>query len=401
MELEKIINILVKREFNTLTEEEQSYLNLWLQASAKNQELFKRLQNRELLIKTYHKYKEIDTQKARRDMERRIRGNRVKRRAYTLSGWSVGIASAIVIILYLFNGVISSNKPDIKLIADFSNIKPVEKKALLILDGGKEINLGGLNLKEGILKEGGKIISIESNRVEYEKDTQKELSKKILINTLLVPRGGEYSLILSDGTKIWLNADSKLKYPISFTEKKRVVWLEGEAYFEVAKDESKPFIVNTNSGDITVLGTQFNVKDYAEDDYRYTTLVKGAVSFKVAQGEETILLPGQQLIYHFSSGTQKVSNVSVKNYVSWKDKLFQFESLPFEEIMKILARWYDLTVMYESDDIKSILFSGSLDKYKNIDSFVKLFEAQVDIKFIVKDRDVIIKKKKAKINGVT
>jgi len=303
------------------------------------------------------------------------------------------------------------------LVADYSNIKPVEKKARLILADGMEVDIKAVG--EAVIEQNGKKINIGAQGLNYEDDSNESMlskeskyskesrdsgggkvatAKKNIYNTLEIPRGGEYSLTLADGTKVWMNADSKLKYPISFVEDRRVVYLEGEAYFEVAKDASKPFIVSTTSGDISVLGTQFNVKNYAEDKTIYTTLVEGSVLFRGTTNRETILVPGQQIIFSPEYGTQELKQVNVNNFIGWKDNLFQFEELSLDDIMKTLSRWYDVTVSYEKEELKQLQFSGNLDKYSNIESFLKLFEVGAKIEFKVDKKHIHIVSSKWSIN---
>ncbi len=278
-------------------------------------------------------------------------------------------------------------------VADYSNIKPIEKRARLILADGMEVDIKAVG--EAVVEQNGKKIVIGAQGVNYEVDSQGSgIVTKNIYNSLEIPRGGEYSLTLADGTRVWMNADSKLKYPISFVEDRRVVYLEGEAYFEVAKNASKPFIVSTLSGDITVLGTHFNVKSYSDESAIYTTLVEGSVSFKGSAGKETILAPGEQLAFYPAKGVQELKQVNVKNYVGWKNNLFQFDELSLEDIMKTLARWYDVTVSYENEELKQLVFSGNLDKYNNIESFLKLFEVGAKIEFKVDNRHIHIKPKR-------
>lgn len=323
--------------------------------------------------------------------------------------YSAAAAAAVIFIggaiftgyEYLWNGTESYT-----LVSDYSNIKPIEKKARLILADGMEVDIKAVG--EAVIEQNGKKINIGAQGVNYQEDSNKSMiskesrdsrsgkvatAKKNIYNTLEIPRGGEYLLTLADGTKVWMNADSKLKYPISFVEDKRVVYLEGEAYFEVAKDASKPFIVSTASGDISVLGTQFNVKNYAEDKTISTTLVEGSVLFRGSNKSETILAPGQQIIFSPENGAQELKKVNVNNFISWKDNLFQFEELSLEDIMKTLSRWYDVTVSYEKEELKQLQFSGNLDKYSNIESFLKLFEVGAKIEFKVDKKHIHIKPK--------
>jgi transmembrane sensor len=327
------------------------------------------------------------------------------RRAFRYTAAAASAAIFIGGILFAGYELFWTSSQSDTLVADYSNIKPIEKRARLILADGMEVDIKAVG--EAVVEQNGKKIVIGTHGVNYEVDSdgsgKSEVSGKSkeagqpaknIYNSLEIPRGGEYSLTLADGTKVWMNADSKLKFPISFVEDKRVVYLEGEAYFEVAKDGFKPFIVSTLSGDITVLGTHFNIKNYSEESAIYTTLVEGSVSFKGSVGKETILAPGQQLAFYPAEGRQELKQVNVNNYIGWKNNIFQFEELSLDDIMKTLSRWYDVTVSYENDELKKLVFSGNLDKYSKIESFLKLFEVGARIEFKVDNRHIHIKPKR-------
>ncbi len=327
-------------------------------------------------------------------LNRRIRIRSVIRKSIPAA------AAAIFVGLVIYGGymIVDSNKQQISTESvAMAQIKPGEKRARLILADGSEVSLQSTDSQ--LVQDSGALIKIDSEGVRYVRDTSAadeagEEIKKDVYNTLEVPRGGEYSLILADGTKVWLNSDSKLSYPVSFVEDRRMVFLEGEAYFEVKNNRNKPFIVNTISGEVTVLGTSFNVKGYKEDMRLYTTLVEGSVSFRATDASKgTTLIPGQQLLYNIETGNSELLSVNVKHFISWKDNMFQFQEQSLEEIMKILSRWYDVTVTFESADIKQMQFSGNLDKYTTIDSFFKLFEAGAKIEFQIENNRVHIKRR--------
>lgn len=335
------------------------------------------------------------TQREQFDYQRAYLRLRRRNRVRKTLRFSAAAAAAVIFIggaVFTASEFLWNGRDGDSLVSDYSNIKPIEKKARLILADGMEVDIKAVG--EAVVEQNGKKINISQKGVSYQSDTKIAKIEKNIYNSLEIPRGGEYSLTLADGTKVWMNADSKLKYPISFVEDKRVVYLEGEAYFEVAKDASKPFIVSTASGEITVLGTQFNVKNYKDENSIYTTLVEGSVSFRSRTNKETILTPGFQLVYNQEQGTQELKRVNVGNFISWKDNLFQFEELSLEDIMKTLARWYDVTVTYEKEELKQLQFSGNLDKYSNIESFFKLFEVGAKIEFKVVNRHVHVKTKK-------
>ena len=210
-------------------------------------------------------------------------------------------------------------------------------------------------------------------------------------NTLIVPRGGMYLLTLSDSTRVWLNADSRLEYPLAFSGNMREVKLKGEAYFEVVKNAEAPFVVKTDLGDIKVLGTQFNVKCYPEEPVIATTLVSGKVSFTNPALSPATLRPGQQLTYKKGADRAVLRPVNVRNYVGWRENLLVFQSEPLENIMQVLSRWYDIQIIFENDRLKQLEFSGNLDKYTDIKTFFRLFEMGADVRFEIDDRTVYVR----------
>lgn len=334
--------------------------------------------------------KSLESFDHRRAYLKLVRRNRAK----TLLRYSPYAAAILLVaasLYFLLTPQKQSNNGIETLVSEIPVITPGEKKARLILDDGREIDLEQSQTQ--VLEQNGSLVSIDTSGVKYLSSTTIKDPDIIVYNTLDVPRGGEYLLTLEDGTKVWLNAGSKLRYPVTFSKERRSVHLEGEAYFEVSKDITRQFTVTTTTGEITVLGTSFNVKGYSEDKMIYTTLAEGSVSFReVGSTESIILAPGQQLSYNTVTGSTELQSVNVKNYISWKDKLFTFEELSLEEIMTTFSRWYDVEVTYESNDLRKLLFSGNLDKYSNINTFFKLFEAGANIRFEADNKKIIIKK---------
>lgn len=213
------------------------------------------------------------------------------------------------------------------------------------------------------------------------------------IHILEVPRRGEYRLTLADGTKVWLNSETVLRYPAVFTGEKRRVSLEGEAYFEVAKDAEHPFVVELNADSrIEVLGTSFNVQNYQDDPLGRTTLVQGKV--KVLMGkQETELQPGEQAVLDHTARELSKSEVNVLAFTSWKDGRFVFRRQRLENIMKTVGRWYDVTVSYASEDLKEITFSGNIERYENFDRIIHLLEITKMVEFQVTGNQITISRK--------
>lgn len=212
---------------------------------------------------------------------------------------------------------------------------------------------------------------------------------------MTVPRGGEYSLVLGDGTRVWLNAGSKLKYPVRFNGSQRRVFLSGEAYFAVERDTAHPFIVSGSSGEIRVLGTEFNIRDYEDEERVVTTLVKGAVSYtgkNLKQGE-IVMKPGEQVRAGRRGEKPELLQVNPKEFISWKDGIYFFNKESLEEMMKTVGRNYDVEVFFNGEALKKLRFSGQLKKYERVEEFLQFIETGGDVTFIVKDRTITVNPK--------
>ncbi len=264
-------------------------------------------------------------------------------------------------------------------------------KAILVLEDGKQIDLTQYNVKD--ISQSGVVISMNEQELVYNVNDSITPTLKEIYNTIIIPKAGEYSFMLADGTKVWVNSDTKLRYPVKFLGDKRVVYLEGEAYFEVRKNEDKPFIVKTFAGvDVEVLGTRFNVEAYKDSEKIKTTLVAGKVD--VSKGEKShILTPNQQLVFNMQSNTMVKKEVDAYMFVAWKDGKFLFENEKLETIMMKLSRWYNVEVFYMNQDVKDFHFTGDMERYEDISTILKLIEESTDIKFRIKEKTIIISNK--------
>ena len=199
-----------------------------------------------------------------------------------------------------------------------------------------------------------------------------------VMNTVTVPQGQRVHLTLSDGTKVWLNAKTKMEYPQSFkVSDQRIVKVDGEAYFEVSKT-GQPFIVNANGMQVEVLGTTFNISAYPDEEYQ-TTLVNGSVKVSAEKGESLILKPSQQATIALGSNSIQVRTVDTSFYTSWVKGKINFKDQRLEDIMKTLSRWYDMNVVYENEKLKNIRFGCNLNRYEEITPFVKLLEKTEEV----------------------
>lgn len=259
-----------------------------------------------------------------------------------------------------------------------NDIKPGSVKAVLQA-GGVQVTL---NKKDTSFSLAGNMVQVKNGNVEV-------TDARATQYTLIVPRGGAYNLTLSDGTKVWLNADSKLIYPSKFTGENRAVSLEGEAYFKVGKDAEHPFIVHTEKQDIQVLGTEFNIHAYANENESVTTLINGAVRVN-SFGEKIILVPGQQVISGDGKATLQ-EHPDIKQAIAWKEGYFIFHNTGLQEVMQQLSRWYDVTVNYEKG-VRSHEFMAIISRDNNISQVLGMLEASGVVRFKVKGKEVTVMK---------
>ncbi len=202
-------------------------------------------------------------------------------------------------------------------------------------------------------------------------------------HTLKVPRGGEYFVVLDDGTKVWLNAETEFRYPVVFGEKERVVELSGEAYFQVHRDEKRPFIVKTAGVRTRVLGTEFNVQAYSSGKEN-VTLVNGSVAVKAAgRRKEVVLKPSENVQY--SEGKLKVSKVDIQKYISWKEGYFYYDNERLEDILTELGRWYNFSVVYENPELKELRFKIWVDRKETFSKVVEYLNEMGKLK--IEDRN--------------
>lgn len=303
----------------------------------------------------------------------------------------VCLTAAAAVLLFVGIGLVWSHRgqlwPVPPLAVNNEVVEPGRSKAMITLASGEKIVLG--DKKQQLIEENGTLLNQDSASVRYQRN--EKTAKELIYNTITVPVGGEYHLILSDGSKIWLNAGSELKFPVDFVGEEREVFLEGEAYFEVSKDQRHPFIVHTSRGAVKVLGTGFNVRDYSDEAKVVTTLVNGSVAYR-SEGrpaEPVVLQPGFQ-IEDREGGNLQPRKVDVMMYVGWKDGKYIFENTTLEEIMQVLSRWYDVAVLYRNERVKSLHFTGDLERYDNINDFLEFMEIGGNVHFSIQGKTITI-----------
>lgn len=299
---------------------------------------------------------------------------------YKRLSWWKGVAAAAGLLLVVSSGYYIYREFAGKraAVSKFANldIPPGINRATLTISNGAVYQLNGE--KEEIVVDKGSI-HYKGGGTLFAKDVVRHV-------TLSTPRGGQYRVTLSDGTKVWLNAASSLSYPTTFTEKDRSVILHGEAYFEVAANASQPFIVHTPNQDIKVLGTEFNINCYRDENRIVTTLVTGSVKLDSKGAAASLQLhPGEQAV--LNNENFDVAAVDVSLYTAWKDGEFRFRATPLVEVLHQIERWYDMDVDYTGipEDIK---IHASIRRDKKLSTVLHALEKIGDIKFEVRERNI-------------
>ncbi len=378
----RIPRLIAKKVLGTsLSAEEEEELNAWMQKE-ENRKTFEEIGT----LKWTKRLLELEREQYGEKMaehffqqQRRVR----RQRMYRLGSLWFGIAAMVLLVLSVFPFHILKQQEErsLTLAETTISIKPGEVKATLTLADGREFSIDESNGRQvEQLIDSARMEAIEgstTNRSAYHK--------------LTVPRGGEFSYQLADGSKVWINSESELRFPESFGEGDRHVYLKGEAYFDVVKDTSHPFIVSTSKGDIRVYGTSFNATDYANRALS-VVLVQGRISFLPQKGEEVQLLPSQRMEYNEKTGGVKVETVDVSTYTAWVEHYFIFQAQSLEEIMNTLSRWYDFNAVFEHDNLRNIRLSGRLYRHEDIRTLLDSYEQIADVKFQIKGNNIIITK---------
>lgn len=357
----------------------------WLEECERNKEYFREFQRVHLELQwgVYAREVKSDFNVMRKKLRKRS----------SLRIW-YGVAAAMVILLSVGGMLLwDSEKVEEKpvQVAKKKTIQPGKSQAILVLSSGEEVAMGNVaqQLEE---KDGTSVVVSETGRISYEAAEGNEVTAKDttkVMNRLVIPRGGEFNLTLSDGTRVWLNAETELCYPVQFNGKERVVYLKGEAYFEVAKNKKKPFLVQVDDMSVKVYGTEFNVNTY---DKIETVLVTGSVSMNQG-GKEVLLQPNQKGVFDQASGKITVEDVDVLAYVSWKNGDFIFRNESLNSIMDKLSRWYGLEVLYQDAGLQDVRLSGNLKRYKDVRELFVSFEKISDARFKVQGNKVIVSSK--------
>lgn len=379
----KIADLIVKRLEGKLNANEEQFLEEWKHAKEENLVLFHKLsQNPE---KQYFKRESILENTNKTEVWQKIQSKLKKDKRVRLKHNLAKVAAFLLVVISIggFLAKISEDAISVEAV----RILPGKTQALLVMSDGEKYLLD----KKLDLEEKGIQISNNTEELIYKEESTEPNSEEINYNTIIIPKGGEYKLTLSDGTEIWLNSNSKLRYPSKFGKGVRRVYLEGEAFLKVAKDLQHPFIVDLNTSEVKVLGTSFNVNAYNDQDEIFTTLVEGKVEVNDDfRGISHKLLPNEQLCFNKLNGKTVKKHVDTDLFTAWKDGRFAFENQSLEELMIRLSRWYEIDVFFLSNDAKKLTFTGNVARYDQINKILEMIEVTEKVKFTIKDRSVMI-----------
>jgi len=373
MEIDKIKRVALGQA----TWEEQEEVRAWAEMSGERERLLAD-------AKAFYERELPDDREIAEKVESMWRRRRVtwrKQRSMTWQRW-MGIAASVIVVAGIAFWMLGKNENDDRnlVVADHKEvclILPDGSAHGLSTSGSTTVNIPGFRVnREGTIQENG-MAGTDVGDVKY--------------NEIVVPRGGEYSLTLADGTVMKLNSDTRVKFPNSFIGTERRVFLDGEAYFEVARDEARPFLVEFSEGVVQVLGTHFNVKARREQN-AFTTLVSGKV--QVSSGNDSVVLkPGEYCEINAENQQLSVHEADLMTVLAWKNGEFVFKDASLEHVMNELAAWYDMEVVYASEEVKHQKLHIYMDRTRTLEEALQVMAKMGNITYQIQGKKVTIRKR--------
>ncbi len=380
-----IIRLILGHWAGKLSEPEKKELDNWLAQSEKHRIYFQKWCDDERQNELLSKIGCYDPGEGWQQVVRKRNMRRNRR------WWLVAAASVAI----LFGGLAvyrySKIPVSLPLASEETSIYPGKRMARLITPSGETVLLDTLRQTDTQQMK----LHNDQGRVVIQAACGDANGDQPVYHCLEVPRGGEFSFLLPDSTTVFLNAESRLRFPDRFVPgSERIVYLSGEAYFDVKRDPRSPFLVCLEHSAVKVTGTSFNVKAYPDDTNEATTLISGTVSMGIGTTEQWIVLkPGEQGYYDATRKTLLQQTVDVNYYTAWKDGVFAFYRQPLEEVMKTLGCWYLFDTHYQNEALKSILYTGKINRHASIREVLHTFELMDELTFDIKGKKVIVRRK--------
>ena len=380
-----IIRLILGHWAGKLSEPEKKELDNWLAQSEKHRIYFQKWCDDERQNELLSKIGCYDPGEGWQQVVRKRNMRRNRR------WWLVAAASVAI----LFGGLAvyrySKIPVSLPLASEETSIYPGKRMARLITPSGETVLMDTLRQTDTQQMK----LHNDQGRVVIQAACGDANGDQPVYHCLEVPRGGEFSFLLPDSTTVFLNAESRLRFPDRFVPgSERIVYLSGEAYFDVKRDPRSPFLVCLEHSAVKVTGTSFNVKAYPDDTNEATTLISGTVSMGIGTTEQWIVLkPGEQGYYDATRKTLLQQTVDVNYYTAWKDGVFAFYRQPLEEVMKTLGCWYLFDTHYQNEALKSILYTGKINRHASIREVLHTFELMDELTFDIKGKEVIVRRK--------
>lgn len=377
--MEYIERLIAKYLSGTLSEEEAGVLRRWVGQSPEREARLRSLQERNDFVLKYRRYAAVDSENAKHRFVRSVR----RRIGWVTPRRVIYYAAVVLPFVALSIWFAQKEEPEVPGFT-LSEVTPGATQAILLMDNGTELALTGQG-ERTIALDDSLSAQMEDGAITYSSSVASK--SKVESHTIVVPRGGEYRITLSDGTRVHINADSKLRFPVAFTGHERVVQLSGEAFFEVAPSSECPFIVEVGTTRVRQYGTTFNINAYGANPE--VVLVTGSIGVTPEGGEEVALVPGQLAV----CGEQiAVSDIDVRPYIEWTQGRFTFDNERLADIVPDLVRWYDVEIAILDETVADMRFTGSVGRDETIEHIMNAISYTQDVRVTVKGNKIEISK---------
>lgn len=367
-------------------EMQERELHEWRTAAPGREELFQRMMSREYMEKRISRFVKTEEEEEKRWQElrsKRSSGHSVRRIKWLPYAAAIALCLSVGGIFYFFG---QEKQPEVLSVVEH-DIQVPGYRAVLVLPDGRKVDLEDDTSRSHLLGKDSSLL-VKANSLEYRDINTPDTTE--VFHALEIPRGGEYLLVLSDSTVIYLNSESTLSFPVKFQGGERKVYLTGEAYFDVKKDTERPFVVVAGGLEVLVTGTTFGVRAYEDETDIQTTLESGKVTVRT-EGKSVNLVSNKQALFDKSTMKLVVRDVDVDLYLAWIDGRMVYDNCPLEKILTDLGRWYDINVFYTRDELRLYQFSLNMKKHETFTDVLELIGKTGDVQFEIKDNTVIVK----------
>lgn len=387
MESKSVYELIAEYSAGTISPADAELLRKMLKSDADAGRLFREVREAEKVLKSVQVWGEIDSQKSWERLEASlVMRPRGKQRLFWVMG-AVVAASVALLVMFVLPFSRQSEQPD--LFVEQVSITPGGVKAVLQYEDGETIDLTSLTSSKIVTSDGLVLVNDSVKGLRY--DRSGVVDRPMKYHTLTVPVGGEYHFTLADGTRIWVNSASEVRFPDYFSGEKREIYIKGEVYLEVARDEEHPFIVHAGENAVQVLGTKFNLMAYPEEQKVVTTLVEGSVEFQ-SERSSIRLKPGEQSVLNLMTNKLEKQKVDVAVYMSWVSGTFEYERMPLSDITRQLSRWYDVQFVFETTEFRDHPFTGIVKRDQSLDEVLAIIGKTTNIRFEISERKIVIKR---------